>query len=351
MVGDGVIGSSAPVSVQSMTNTRTSDVAATVAQVERLAQAGADIVRVAAASEADTAALAQIVAASPVPIVADVHFHFARALEAIAAGCAKIRLNPGNIRDRSQVDRVIAAAADAGCAIRVGVNEGSIIDRRDADVKAAELARPIVELMVDKMAEYLAAFEAAGFDQLVLSAKSADPFTTVAVARAMADRWDYPLHLGVTHAGTARTGGIRSAAALGALLSEGIGDTIRVSLAGDPTAEVGVANELLASLRLREPRGVRVIACPTCGRTALEVAGLATALEDALAHIAAPLMVAVMGCVVNGPGEAEGADVAICGGGEGKVAIFVRGERTETVTDGEALAAVVAAVEKLASEG
>jgi (E)-4-hydroxy-3-methylbut-2-enyl-diphosphate synthase len=348
-VGGVGIGSASPVSVQSMTNTTTSDVAATLAQIEQLASAGADIVRVAAASQADTAALREIVAGASVPIVADVHFHFARAIEAIEAGVAKIRLNPGNIRDRAQVDQVIAAAADAGCAIRVGVNEGSIIDRSDATTKANELSQPLVELMVDKMGEYLQAFEEAGFDQLVLSAKSADPYMTVAASRALASRWDYPLHLGVTHAGTARSGGIRSAAALGALLSEGIGDTIRISLAGDPVAEVRAANELLASLRLRDSRGARVIACPTCGRTTLGVAELAEALEDSLADIAVPVTVAVMGCVVNGPGEAEGAEVAICGGGEGRSALFVNGERAGTVDDAEALEAVERAVRELVS--
>ncbi len=344
------IGSDYPVSVQSMTNTATHDARATLAQIEQLAAAGADIVRVAAASEADTAALPEIVANAPVPIVADVHFHFARALEAIDAGVAKIRLNPGNIRDRAQVDQVIAAAADAGVAIRVGVNEGSIIERADAERKADELSRPLVELMVDKMSEYLVAFEEAGFDQLVLSAKSADPFMTVAISRALAERWDYPLHLGVTHAGTARAGSIRSAAALGALLAEGIGDTIRISLAGDPVAEVRAANELLASLRLREPRGARVIACPTCGRTTLDVAALAEEVEAALADVASSVTVAVMGCVVNGPGEAEGAEVAICGGGAGRSALFIRGEHVGTVEDGEALEAVLDAVMALGSE-
>ena len=348
-VGGVVIGGEAPVVVQSMTNTPTSDAAATIEQVRRLAAAGAELVRVAVPTRADTAALGEIVAASPVPIVADVHFHFDRALEAIAAGCAKIRLNPGNISDREQVRRVIAAAAEAGAAIRVGVNEGSVVERRDEARRAAQLARPLDELMFDKLAEYLAVFEEADFHDLVLSAKSHDAVTTVAVNRRIAERWDYPLHLGVTHAGTAETGAIRSAAALGALLAEGIGETVRISYAGDPVAEVDAALELLYSLRLRRRPGLELIACPTCGRVQMDLQPVIEQLRGALADVGFPVSVAVMGCVVNGPGEADGADVAICAG-KGKATLYRAGERVRTVAADEIVPAVLAEVRAIGNE-
>jgi (E)-4-hydroxy-3-methylbut-2-enyl-diphosphate synthase len=341
------IGGGAPVSVQSMTSTPTRDVEATIAQVEALAEAGADLVRVAVPTREDTAALPHIVRRSPVPIAADVHFHFDRALEAIDAGVAKIRLNPGNIRDRDQVRKVIAAAAAAGVAIRIGVNEGSVIDRADAAQHAEDLSRPLDELMAEKLRSYLEAFQEADFHNLVLSAKSHDAYTCVAVCRRIARLGDYPLHLGVTHAGTPASGTIRSAAALGALLSEGIGDTIRVSYAGDPVEEVKAGLELLWSLRLRERRGIELIACPTCGRVQMDVAPIAEEVRKALADVTAPISVAIMGCVVNGPGEAEGADVAICAGA-GKAVLYRRGEKVRTVTAAEIVPAVVAEVRRLA---
>jgi len=346
-VGAVTMGGDAPVSVQSMTNTPTSDVEATVRQIDELAAAGADLVRVAVPGREDTAALAEIVRRAGVPIVADVHFHFDRALEAIDAGAAKIRLNPGNISDRDEVRRVIAAAGAAGVAIRVGVNEGSVVTRRDGARRDAELARALHELMADKLAEYLAVFEEEGFADLVLSAKSHDAFTCVAAGRELARRWDYPLHLGVTHAGTAETGAIRSAAALGTLLGEGIGDTIRISYAGDPVNEVAAAVELLCSLRLRRRKGIDLVACPTCGRLQTDMTGIVEQVRDALSDITAPITVAVMGCVVNGPGEAEAADVAICAG-KGKAVLYRRGRRVRTVPADEMVAAVVAAVREIA---
>ncbi len=346
-VGAVTLGGGAPVSVQSMTTTRTADAAATIAQVSALAAAGAELVRVAVPTRDDTAALAEIVAASPVPIIADVHFQFDRALEAIDAGAAKIRLNPGNISDRGQVRRVIAAAGDAGAAIRVGVNEGSVVERRDAARRASDLRRPLAELMVERLAEYLAVFEEARFEKLVLSAKSHDAFTCVAANRLIAARWNWPLHLGVTHAGTAGTGAIRSAAALGALLAEGIGDTVRISYAGDPLAEVAAARELLASLRLRRREGVELIACPTCGRVQMDIAPVVAQVQAALADVKAPVTVAIMGCVVNGPGEADSADVALCCG-KGKAVLYRRGEKLRTVGAEEMVAAVVAEARRLA---
>ena len=348
-VGTVAIGGDAPVSVQSMTSTRTADAAATIAQVCSLAGAGAELVRLAVPTKDDTAALGEIVRASPVPIVADVHFHFDRALEAIDAGVAKIRLNPGNIKDRRQVLRVIAAARDAGVAIRVGVNEGSIVERTDARQKQADLARPMDELMAGKMEQYLEVFAEANFHNLVLSAKSHDAFTCVAVYRRLAAKWDYPLHLGLTHAGTRGSGAIRSAAALGALLAEGIGDTIRISYAGRPEDEVADALELLWSLRLRRRVGIDLIACPTCGRLQTDIAPLVEQVRRELSDVTEPISVAIMGCVVNGPGEAQGADVAVCAGA-GKAMLYRRGRKIATIDAEQIVQMVVAEVRKLAAE-
>ena len=341
--GDVKIGSGHPVVIQSMTNTPTADAAATIAQVRRLAEAGAQLVRVATPTPADTAALAQIVAESPVGIVADVHFHFERALEAIAAGVVKIRLNPGNLTDRDSVRRVIDAAGEKGVAIRVGVNEGSVTDVRDAAQLAADRDRQLDELMAEKMADYLAVFDDAGFTNLVLSAKSHDAYTTVAANRLLAARWDYPLHLGVTHAGTVASGSIRSAAALGGLLAEGIGDTIRISFAGDPTAEVVAARELLASLRLIPREGVELIACPTCGRLQVDLQPVLDELEARLAglRVKRPVKLAIMGCVVNGPGEADNADIAICCGKDAAL-LYRNGERIRKLTPDEIVPTILA---------
>lgn len=330
-VGGVTIGSDSPVSVQSMTNTRTADAEATLAQIHRLASAGADLVRVAVPTRDDTAALARITAESPLPIIADVHFHFERAIEAIKAGAAKIRLNPGNISDRDQVRRVIDAAADAGAAIRVGVNEGSVVERRDTERRTEQLAEPLAELMVEKIAEYVDIFAQADFHNLVLAAKSHDAFTCVAANRLIAKRWDYPLHLGVTHAGPPETAVVRSAAAMGAMLCEGIGDTVRISYAGDPVREVIDGVELLCSLRLRRRKGVELIACPTCGRLQMDLTGIVEQVRTRLADIETPLTVAVMGCIVNGPGEARDADVAICAGKD-KAILYRGGQVVRTVS-------------------
>jgi len=339
-VGSVTIGGDAPVSVQSMTNTTTADVEATLSQVVKLVEAGADLVRVAAATPADTAALRRIVDRCPVPVIADVHFNYRRALEAIDAGVAKIRLNPGNITDRDQVRRVIDAAGSAGVAIRVGVNEGSVVERTDKTKHDEQLTAQLDELMERKLAEYLDIFEREGFGDIVVSAKSHDAVTCVAVNRRLAERWDYPIHLGLTHAGTAQTGAIRSAAALGALLAEGIGDTIRISYAGDPVQEVRAGIELLASMRLRKRRGVDLIACPTCGRLQMDLTPLIEQVRAALADVAEPVTVAMMGCVVNGPGEAEGADVAICAG-KGKAVLYRSGKRVRTIRAEQIVQAVV----------
>lgn len=348
-VGGLQIGAGAPISVQSMTNTRTADVEATLQQIEALAAAGAELVRLATPTRADTAALRQIVPRSDVPLVADVHFQFRRALEAIDAGAAKIRLNPGNISDRQQVRRVIAAAAAAGVAIRVGVNEGSIVERKDARRRAEQLAKPIDQLMAEKLTEYLQVFHEADFHNIVLSAKTHDAVTCIAVNRRIARLWDYPIHLGLTHAGPARTGAIRSAAALGTLLSEGIGDTIRISYLGDPVEEVHAGLELLYSLHLRRRKGIELIACPTCGRAQMDIAPIAEQVRLALADLKVPITVAVMGCVVNGPGEADGADVAICAGA-GKAVLYRHGRKIRIVEEDQLVHAIVTEARQIAQQ-
>ncbi len=344
-VGDILVGGSSPVSVQTMTTGPTSEIDACVAEINTLADAGADIVRLAVPRRADTAALTEILPQVTVPIVADVHFHFERAIEAVEAGVQKIRLNPGNIDDCDQVQRVIDACRQSGIPIRIGVNEGSIVERRDKQQRREELAAVfanrtfggLLALMIAKLEEYLELFDRCNFHDICLSAKSMNAMLAIEVYREVADRFDYPLHLGVTHAGPRDTGAIRSIAALGTLLAEGIGDTIRISYAGDSRDEVTDGIELLCSLGLRERSSAELIACPTCGRIQVDLVSL---VEDVRAKLAddidVPIKVAVMGCVVNGPGEAEGADVAVFAGDRRGI-IYVQGERVASVPEGEIL--------------
>jgi (E)-4-hydroxy-3-methylbut-2-enyl-diphosphate synthase len=346
MVGGIPIGGGAPVSIQSMTSTYTYDIDATVAQIRRLAEAGCDIVRVAVPDKKDTEALPAILNQSPVPIVADVHFHFERALEAVEAGVHKIRLNPGNINDRKQVDRVIRACRERGIPIRVGVNEGSVVERKDKSVRGSQMAElatdrrsALIRLMVETVEDYMRIFDENDFHDVVLSAKSIDAGMVIDAYRAVSERFDLPLHLGVTHAGPPETGRIRSIAALGSLLSQGIGDTIRISYASDPIHEVEDAKELLCSLSLRNRVEPELIACPTCGRIEIDLIKLVAEVRQRLATIKTPVKVAVMGCVVNGPGEAEGADVAVFAG-KGRGIIYVQGVQTRTVTEAEMLDAL-----------
>ena len=348
MVGGVAIGGGAPISIQSMTSTYTYDIDKTVEQIHRLARAGCDLVRVAVPEKRDTEALTSILEQSPVPIIADVHFHFERALEAIRAGVHKIRLNPGNIKDRKQVDRVIAACKERGIPIRVGVNEGSVVERKDkarrARQKQALATNPrdqLVGLMIETLQEYLRIFEENDFRDVVLSLKSIDPTIVLDAYRAAADRFDLPLHLGLTHAGPPETGRIRSIAALGTLLACGIGDTIRISYASDPIHEVEDAKELLCSLGLRNRVEPELIACPTCGRIEVDLITLVTEVRRKLAdEIKIPIKVAIMGCVVNGPGECEGADVAIFAG-KGRGIIYVQGEQKQTVREDQMLEALL----------
>ena len=356
-VGRVPIGGDALVALQSMTSTYTYDVDATLAQIHQLARAGADLVRVAVPEKRDTEALKQIIPASPVPIVADVHFHFERALEAIAAGVHKIRLNPGNIQDRAQVRRVIAACKERGIPIRVGANEGGIVERRDKSQRAVEkaalgedYAAGLIRIMLVKLAEYLKIFDAEDFHDVVISAKSPDPRIVIDAYTAISQRYDYPLHLGVTHAGPPETGRIRSIAALGTLLANGIGDTIRISYAADPVYEVEDGKELLCSLGLRPRTEPELIACPTCGRIEVDLFTLVQEVRAKLAaEIKLPLKVAVMGCVVNGPGECEGADVAIFAG-KGRGIIYVQGEQKQTVPEDQMLDALLAECRELAAK-
>ena len=345
-VGRVAIGGDAPVSIQSMTATPTHDVDATVAQIHALAEAGADIVRVAVPEARDTEALRHILPQVAVPIVADVHFHYQRAMEAVEAGVHKIRLNPGNLQDRAQVDRVIRACRERGIPIRVGVNEGGIVERRDKARRAEEKARLeqdyegyLVELMLEKLADYIRIFDENDFHDVVLSAKSIDPRIVIRAYTEISRRYDYPLHLGVTHAGPKETGCIRSVVALGTLLANGIGDTVRISYASDPVLEVEDARELLNCLGLRPRTEPELIACPTCGRIEVDLLALVQRVREKLADIKVPLKVAVMGCVVNGPGEAEGADVAVFAG-KGKGIIYVEGEQKRTVAEAEMLDAL-----------
>lgn len=351
----------APVSVQTMTAGYTHDIDKCIAEIQKLAAAGADIVRVAVPEKKDTEALREVLNQTQVPIVADVHFHFQRALEAVEEGVHKIRLNPGNIQDRDQVNAVIdackAANGGKGIPIRIGVNEGSIIERRDKQKRLKELGAVFSEhkhgyllaIMIAKLEEYLDIFHERGFHDIAISAKSMDAALVIDAYSEIAARFPYPLHLGVTHAGPRETGCIRSVVALGSLLSRGIGDTIRISYASDPVFEVEDGLELLYSLGLRERKGVDLIACPTCGRIQVDLFSLVQDVRKALAErITVPMKVAVMGCIVNGPGEAEGADVAVFAGDRRGI-IYVQGERLANVPEAEILDRLLA--ECLAFQG
>jgi (E)-4-hydroxy-3-methylbut-2-enyl-diphosphate synthase len=318
-VGQVVVGGEAPISVQSMTNTLTHDVEATVAQVAALADAGADIVRVSCPDEASTAALKEIVRRSTVPIVADIHFHYRRAIEAARAGAACLRINPGNIGSAARVKEVVQAAKDHGCSMRIGVNAGSL--EKDLLERYGE---PCPEAMVESALSHAKILEDNDFFEFKISCKASDVFLAVAAYQQLAEACDYPLHLGITEAGGLVGGTVKSSIGLGMLLWSGIGDTIRVSLSADPVEEVKVGYEILKSLQLRR-RGVTVIACPSCARQQYDVIKTVAALEERLAHITTPLTVSVIGCVVNGPGEARETDIGFTGGGNGTHQVYVAG--------------------------
>lgn len=330
-VGGVVVGGGAPVSVQSMCTTDTSDAAATLAQIRRLADAGCEIVRVAVPAADALDGFGAVCDASPVPVVADIHFDHRLAIEACRRGAAALRVNPGNIGSWSRVDAVIDEAGAAGVPIRIGVNAGSL---DPAFAEREDLTH--VEKLVGSATSFVEHFRERGFTDVVLSAKAHDVTTTVEVNRALSRSLpEVPLHIGVTEAGTLRQGTVKNAAAVGALLMEGIGDTIRLSLTADPVEEVGVAWDLLSAVGLRRLRP-ELVSCPTCGRCQWDLMGVAAEVERRLADVRAPITVAVMGCVVNGPGEAKGADIGLAGG-RGRAVLFAQGEKIRTVDEADAV--------------
>ncbi len=343
-VGSIEVGGDSPISVQTMTNTLTSDAKATIAQVLACAEAGADIVRVSCPDEASTAALHEIVRESPVPIVADIHFHYKRAIEAAEAGAACLRINPGNIGDAKRVREVVQAAKDHGCSMRIGVNAGSL--ERHLLEKYAE---PCPEAMVESALDHARILEDNDFREFKISVKASDVFLTVAAYHGLADACDYPLHLGITEAGGLQAGTVKSAIGMGSLLWAGIGDTLRVSLSADPVEEVKVGYEILKSLGLRR-RGVTVISCPSCARQGFDVIKTVGILEERLAHISTPLTLSIIGCVVNGPGEARETDIGFTGGGAGSGMVYLSGVQDHKLENGKMVDHIVELVERKAAE-
>jgi len=341
-VGNVEVGGDAPISVQSMTNTPTADAKATIDQIRRLEEAGADIVRVSCPDEASTAAFKTIARAAKVPLVADIHFHYKRALEAAAAGAACLRINPGNIGNAQRVKDVVQAAKDYGCSMRIGVNAGSL----EAHL-LEKYGEPCPQAMVESALYHAALLEEHDFREYKISVKASDVFLTAAAYQALGEATDAPLHLGVTEAGALRTGAIKSSIAMGALLWAGIGDTIRVSLAADPVEEIKVGNDLLKAMGLRQ-RGVTIIACPSCARQGYDVIATVETLEQRLAHIAEPITLSIIGCVVNGPGEALMTDLGFTGGGKGAGMMYVSGKADHKVDNADLIDHIVALVEQRA---
>lgn len=328
------IGGQNPIFLQSMTKTDTTDVEGCINQIQQLVNAGAGLVRIAVPTRADTKAFASIVSRSPIPLVADIHFSAERAIEAIEAGAAKIRLNPGNVKNKDDIHRIIDCAKRHAIAIRIGVNEASIRDlKHDTGIDAR------VALMLDEITGYIHLFESRGFDNLVLSAKSADTVRTIEVNRAISSRFQYPIHIGLTHAGLYEDALAPSSVAIGTLLAEGIGDTIRVSIAGNPVDEIEAGKQILSSLGLYHSNNPTLTVCPTCGRCQIDVVNLARNIRKLLATCQKPLRVAVMGCVVNGPGEAADADLAVCAG-SGKGFIYKKGQKIAAVDEDKLLDAM-----------
>ncbi|WP_343115465.1 flavodoxin-dependent (E)-4-hydroxy-3-methylbut-2-enyl-diphosphate synthase [Ostreiculturibacter nitratireducens] len=344
MVGNVPVGGDAPISVQTMTNTDTSDAKATIEQVQRAAVAGADIVRVSTPDEASTRALREIVAESPVPIVADIHFHYKRAIEAAEAGAACLRINPGNIGDAKRVSEVVRAAKDHGCSIRIGVNAGSL--ERHLLEKYGE---PCPEAMVESALEHVKLLQDNDFHEFKISAKASDVFLAAAAYQALAEATDAPIHLGITEAGGFVSGTVKSAIGLGNLLWSGIGDTIRVSLSADPVEEVKVGYEILKSLGLRH-RGVTIISCPSCARQGFDVIKTVSALEERLAHVTTSMSLSIIGCVVNGPGEALMTDIGFTGGGKDAGMVYLAGKQSHKMSNERMIDHIVELVEAKAAE-
>ena len=345
-VGAVEVGGDAPISVQSMTNTITGDVKATIAQIRRLEDAGADIVRVSCPDVDSTKALKAIVKASKVPIVADIHFHYRRAIEAAEAGAACLRINPGNIGSAARVKEVVQAAKDHGCSMRIGVNAGSL--ERDLLEKFGE---PCPEAMVESAQRHMRILEDNDFFEFKISVKASDVFLAVAAYQGLADACDYPLHLGITEAGGMIPGTIKSSVGIGMLLWSGIGDTIRVSLSAEPEEEIRVGFDLLKALGLRH-RGVNIVSCPSCARQGFNVIETVQRLEERLKHIVTPMSLSIIGCVVNGPGEARETDIGFTGGGAGAGAgmIYLNGKPVYKLDNAGLIDHVVELCEKKAAE-
>ena len=343
-VGNVKVGGNNPISVQSMTNTQTKNVKETVNQIERIAEAGADIVRVSCPDEDSTKALKDIVKHSSLPVVADIHFHYKRAIEAAENGAACLRINPGNIGDIKKIKEVINAAKNNNCSIRIGVNAGSL--EKDLLEKYKE---PCPEALVESALRNIRIIEDLNFYKFKVSVKSSDVFLSIKAYRQLSEISDYPLHLGITEAGTFLPGSIKSSIGFGSLLLSGIGDTIRVSLSDDPVEEIKVGNEILKSLNLRN-RGVKIISCPSCARQAFDVIKTVKKLEEKLSHIKTPISLSIIGCVVNGPGEAALTDVGITGGGKGNNMLYLNGIESKKISSDEMISKVVKLVEEKAEE-
>ena len=343
-VGKVMVGGDNPITVQSMTNTLTTDIKATINQINDIQNEGAEIVRVSCPDEASTKALKEIVKHVDVPIVADIHFHYKRAIEAAENGASCLRINPGNIGNINKIKEVVRAAITNNCSIRVGVNAGSL--EKDILEKFKE---PCPEALVESALRNIKILEDENFENLKISVKSSDIFLSIEAYRKLSKKIEYPLHLGITEAGGFVSGSIKSSIGLGTLLLEGIGDTIRISLSDDPVKEVKIGNEILKSLNLRE-RGVRIISCPSCARQGFQVIETVKVLEKRLAHITKPITLSIIGCVVNGPGEAAMTDVGITGGRKGSNMLYLSGIQSEKVLTNDMIDKVVFEVEKKASE-
>ena len=343
-VGNLKIGGDNPISVQSMTNTLTKDVKGTIKQINEIAETGADLVRVSCPDEESTKALKDIIKSINIPLIADIHFHHKRAIEAAKFGANCLRINPGNIGDKTKIKEVIKAAKDNNCSIRVGVNAGSL--EKDILEKFKE---PCPEALVESALRNIKILEDEDFYNLKVSVKSSDVFLSIGAYRQLAEKTNYPLHIGITEAGSFLPGTIKSSIGFGSLLLDGIGDTIRVSLSDDPIKEVKVGNEILKSLNLRH-RGVKIIACPSCARQGFPVIDTVKILEEKLSHIKTPITLSIIGCVVNGPGEAALTDIGITGGGKGNNMLYLSGIQSEKILTNEIISKVVEEVEKKSSE-
>jgi len=343
-VGDVKIGGNNPISVQSMTNTLTKDVKSTIKQINDICEEGADLVRVSCPDEESTFALKEITKHAQVPIIADIHFHYKRAIEAAENGAKCLRINPGNIGNKLKIHEVLSAAKNNNCSIRIGVNSGSL--ERDILEKYKE---PCPEALVDSALRNIKILEDQDFFNFKISVKSSDVFLSIASYRQLSKKCDYPLHLGITEAGSFIPGSIKSSIGLGALLMDGIGDTIRISLSDDPIQEVKIGNEVLKSLNLKN-RGVKIISCPSCARQAFPVIDTVKILEEKLSHIKTPITLSIIGCVVNGPGEAAMTDIGITGGGKGSNMLYLSGMQSEKVLTDDLISKVINQVEKKALE-